>query len=306
MNHETLQASVRRHLLPFAVLLLACAALSAAEKFPPVADLPSHPELPDPLLMFDGQRVATAKQWYEQRRPELKALFQHYMYGYFPPAPERIEAVVQRVDREFFGGKATKKEVTIKFGPKGTPSIELLLVIPNKRQAPAPVFLGLNFSGNHTLVTAKDVAPPRSWMRDSSPGVKDNRATDAGRGTQLGVWSIEYVIERGYAVATFYNGDVDPDKPDFTDGVHPYYFKEGQTKPGPHDWGTIAAWAWGLHRAVDYLVTDPDVDKDRIAVVGHSRNGKTALVAAAFDERIALAIAPGRLRRHCPEPGQGG
>jgi len=290
MNREMLQASVRRHLLPFVVLLLACAALSAAEKFPTVADLPSHPELPDPLVMFDGQRVTTAKQWYEQRRPELKALFQHYMYGYLPPAPERIDAVVQRVDREFFGGKATKKEVTIKFGPKGAPSIELLLVIPNKRTEPAPVFLGLNFCGNHTLVTAPDVALPQSSMRDSCPGVKDNRATDAGRGTQVGVWSIQYVIDRGYAVATFYNGDVDPDRPDFTDGVHPYYFKEGQTKPGPHDWGTIAAWAWGLHRAVDYLVTDPDVDKDRIAVVGHSRNGKTALVAAAFDERIALAI----------------
>jgi hypothetical protein len=72
--------------------------------------------------------------------------------------------------------------------------------------------------------------------------------------------------------------------------VQPHYRKPGQTEAGPHDWGTIAAWAWSIHRAVDYLVTDEDLDKHRIAVVGHSRLGKTALLAAAFDERIALAI----------------
>jgi dienelactone hydrolase len=296
MSHETTPAVVRQFLLSGVLLLLLChwpgagATASAAEKFPEVADLPSHPGLPDPLVMFDGRPVTTKEQWYQQRRPELKALFQHYMYGYFPPAPKRIEADPKRVDRQCFGGKATKKEVTIKFGPQGAPSIELLLVIPNHRKGPAPVFLGLNFCGNHTLLKDPSIALPKPWMPSSCPGCKDHRATEAGRGTRVGVWSIEYVTDRGYAVATFYNGDVDPDKPDFTDGVHPYYFKQGQTKPGPYDWGTIAAWAWGLQRAVDYLVTDKDIDKDRIAVVGHSRNGKTALLAAAFDERIALVI----------------
>src|SRR5581483_953464 len=62
------------------------------------------------------------------------------------------------------------------------------------------------------------------------------------------------------------------------------------SKPGPHDWGTIAAWAWGIQRAIDYLVTDPDIDAARIIVVGHSRLGKTALLAGAFDERVAMAI----------------
>jgi hypothetical protein len=97
-------------------------------------------------------------------------------------------------------------------------------------------------------------------------------------------------VDRGYAVATFYSGDIDPDRPDVREGVQPHYRKPGQTQPGPHDWGTIAAWAWGVSRAVDYLVTDPDLDRERIAVVGHSRLGKTALLAAALDERIALAI----------------
>src|SRR5262249_34196900 len=129
---------------------------------------------------------------------------------------------------------------------------------------------------------------PTAWMYGQYPGVKDNRATEAGRGTQLDVWALDQSIDRGYAVATFYNGDVDPDRPDVREGIQLHLRKPGD-KPGPHDWGTIAAWAWGVQRAVDYLVTDKDIDKERIAVVGHSRLGKTALLAAAFDDRIALA-----------------
>ncbi len=101
--------------------------------------------------------------------------------------------------------------------------------------------------------------------------------------------ALEQSVDRGYAVATFYNGDVDPDRTDVREGIQPHLRKKGE-KPGPHDWGTIAAWAWGAHRVVDYLCEQEDIDKKRIAVVGHSRLGKTALVAAAFDERIALAI----------------
>ena len=263
---------------------------SAAADFPPVDALPSQPKLPDPLVMFDGQRVKTPDEWREKRRPELKRLFEFYMYGQAPAAPDNLKAKVERVAADYFGGKATKKEVTITFGPPGTPAIHLLLVAPNRRSAPAPVFVGTNFHGNHTLVADPSVALPEAWVPDRTPGAKDHRATDEGRGTEIGVWNLEGSIDRGYAVATFYCGDVDPDKPDFSDGVHSHYFKAGQTKPGPHEWGTIAAWAWGISRAVDYLVTDRDLDRERIAVVGHSRLGKTALLAAAMDERIALAI----------------
>jgi len=258
-------------------------------KFPPVTELPSIKELPDPFTFFNGKKVETKEDWVSKRRPELKELFQHYMYGYFPAAPEKIEVEVVRVEPEYFGGKATKKEVLISFGPKDCPKISLLVVTPNKRTGPAPVFVGVNFNGNHTLLADPNIAIPTSWMR-SGPGVVDNKATAEGRGKDVNVWALEQTIDRGYAVATFYTGDIDPDRPDFTDGVHPHFFKAGQTAPAQHDWGTIAAWAWGIQRAVDFLVTDKDLDKDRIAVVGHSRNGKTALVAAAFDDRIALAI----------------
>jgi hypothetical protein len=106
----------------------------------------------------------------------------------------------------------------------------------------------------------------------------------------LDVWAVDEVIGRGYALATFYCGDVAPDDKEAYRGVFPHYMKPGQTKPGPHDWGAVAAWAWGLSRAVDYLVTDKDIDGGRIAVVGHSRLGKAAIVAGAFDDRIALVI----------------
>jgi len=273
-----------------AAFAIAMAISAAGAGFPDVSQLPSQPGLPDPLVMLEGRRVADPQEWRERRRPELKALFQHYMYGEMPPAPEKISTTVARVNPKAFGGKATKQEVAIAFGPPGTPEIALLLVVPNRRPGPAPVFLGINFCGNHTLIDDPSVPLPESWMPNRCPGCKENRATETGRGSQVKVWSIEEVIDRGYAVATFYSGDVAPDHPGFSDGVIPHYFKPGQTKPGPHDWATIAAWAWGLHRAVDYLVTHPEIDKSRIAVVGHSRLGKAALVSAAFDERIALAI----------------
>jgi hypothetical protein len=271
------------------VLAFACLVLGAAARadFPPVSELPSRPELPDPLVMFNGDRVTTKEQWFDKRRPELKALFQHYMYGFAPPAPEKIDSRVEREDRQAFGGKATLREVTLRFGPPETPKIHLLLVVPNGRKA--PVFVGMNFSGNHALVKDPAVRLPTAWMYPNRPGVKDNRATEEGRGTQIDVWALEQSIDRGYAVATFYSGDIDPDRSDVREGIQPHLRKKGD-KPGPHDWGTIAAWAWGISRVVDYLRTDKDIDKDRIAVVGHSRLGKTALLAAALDERIALAI----------------
>lgn len=264
---------------------------SAAAPFPDVEQLRPQAGLPDPLVMSNGERVTTKEQWMTQRRPELKALFEHYMYGQFPPAP-KIQSSVERVDRQFYNGKATKKEVTITLGAADAPQIHLLLVVPNERKAPAPVFLGLNFYGNHALVTDPSVALPSGWVPRGTPGGTNSRATDAGRGAQVEVWAIEQSIDRGYAVAAFYNGDVEPDRPEAPEGIRAYFARQAGSPSTPDraEFGAIAAWAWGMHRAIDYLVTDKDINAKRIAVVGHSRNGKSALLAAAFDERIALAI----------------
>jgi hypothetical protein len=249
--------------------------------FPTPKDLPGRPELPDPLAMLDGTKVTAPAQWTEKRRPELKALFQHYMYGTIPPS-KPIVAKILHEDPKAFGGKATLREVALSALPGH--EFRLLVVVPNGRRAAAPCFVGPNFGGNHSLVDDPKVTIPPDWMYPNRPGVKDNKAAEAGRGRQKDHWNLEQSVQRGYAVATFYNGDIDPDRADVRGGIRPLLPKDLDTT-------SIACWAWGIHRAVDYLLTLKDeMDPKRIAAVGHSRLGKTALLAAAFDERIALAI----------------
>ncbi len=261
--------------------MLALFASRSAADFPAPKDLPRHPGLPDPLIMLDGTKITTKEQWNNKRRPELKALFQHYMYGTIPPAT-KVTARVLHEDANAFGGKATLREVGLS-AIKGH-EFRLLLVIPNHRKAGATCFVGPNFTGNHTLVDDPKVALTTAWIRPSKPGVKEDTATDADRGKHKDVWNLEQSIDRGYAVATFYYGEIDPDRADVRGGIRPLLPKDLQT-------ASIACWAWAIHRAVDYLDTlAGEIDPKRIIAVGHSRLGKTALLAAAFDERIALAI----------------
>jgi len=273
-----------RVLIGFCITLAATMTTIEAAAAGPDGTKPVPSTWPDPLITSNGVPITSKKAWRSTRRPELKAMFEHYMYGAAPPAPRKLTATVTHEDQKFFGGKATLKEVSISLGGKDAPKFSLLLVVPNNRRKPAPVFVGPNFCGNHALVTDTNVALPAGWMPKSCAGCPNNRATDAGRGTQVDVWALEQSIDRGYAVASFYNGDVEPDDPNATQGVRGYYGKES------YGWGAIAAWAWGISRAVDYLVTDKSIDPKRIAAVGHSRNGKAAMLAAAFDERIALAV----------------
>ncbi|MEM7387326.1 MAG: acetylxylan esterase, partial [Verrucomicrobiota bacterium] len=213
-----------------------------------------------------------------------------YVYGRMPGRPLRTGFDVESQVTDYLDGKATRKWVRIDFGPAGASPIHLLLVVPNGASGSSPVILGLNFNGTHTVVPDTDIPLTTHWVRALKKG-GPNEATEEGRGTSASRWPIAEAIERGYAVATFYQGDIDPDNKDLTNGIQSHYYRKGQTQPDPEEWGTIAAWAWGLHRAVDYLVTDPDIDPNKVVVMGHSRNGKTALVAGAFDPRIALTIS---------------
>ncbi len=300
-------------MFPLRAALFLAALPAMAVTFTDPAQLPPAPALPEALVGQNGERISTKEQWTAQRAPELRQLFQYYEYGYLPAAPAKVEGKVVREDATAFGGKATLREVTLSWGAPDA-AIHLLLVVPNARPKPAPVFLGLNFTGNHTLVADPLVQPPAGWMSERAAGA-DHRAGDAERGKQAAAWNIEEVIDRGYAVATFYNGDVVPDEPKLAEAALARFRCSAQAERGPAEAGTIAAWAWCLMRAVDFLVTDPAIDGKRIAVVGHSRNGKTALVAAAFDERIALAIpsqagcggtAPCRVSPELATPGANG
>ncbi len=255
--------------------------------------VPSY-TLPDPLVCSDGMPVADAAAWTSRRRGEILALFEEHVYGRAPGKPERLDFDVRSVAPDALKGTAIRKEVriTIGQGDKTLP-LDLLLYLPADAGKPVPVFLGLNFGGNHTIHSDPNITLSQAWMR-SRPGsaIVDHRATEESRGTDSGSWPLSLILGRGYGVATIYYGDIDPDFDDgFQNGVHPLFYRDGQTKPAADQWGSIAAWAWGLSRGLDYLETDKDVDSKRVAVIGHSRLGKTALWAGATDQRFALVIS---------------
>lgn len=268
-----------RTVLPLMIALLPLVA--TAQELPPVDQLPSRPDPPDPLVMLDGTPVRTAEDWTDKRRPELKQLFQHYVYGYLPPGGQ-IEAEVTKTVPDLLDGKATLKEVTIRFPwlkCENPPVMHLAVFVPNGRKKPSPVFLTLDSRGPQTLLADERITPSSHPSEGRQPET---------RGSAADWWCLDLLIERGYAFAIFHQSDIDPDKHDFTDGLHPCLDHAGvpeRSRPG-----TIAAWAWGLHRAVDYLAANPDVDPKRICLTGHSRRGKTALFAGAMDERVALVV----------------
>ena len=250
--------------------------------------------LPNPLVMENGVKVTTPAQWWNQRRPEILKLFEENVYGKVPGKLQHITFRVRSVCRKALNGLATRKQVTILFtGNDSGPKMDLLIYIPNGSKKPVPAFLGLNFYGNQTICKDTGIFITHSWVRNNKAyGIYDHKATEASRGVRASRWPVKTILEHGYALVTACYNDIDPDFDDgFQNGVQPLFYKPGQRRPAPDEWGAIAAWAWGLSRALDYLETDPDVDAHRVAVMGHSRLGKTALWAAAEDQRFALAIS---------------
>jgi hypothetical protein len=278
------------------------AVASAAEANYDEALVPAY-TLPDPLVLANGDKVADAETWRTKRRPEILDLFRTQMFGRSPGRPEGLCWEAFDCDKEALGGTATRKQVAVYFtGQKDGPRMDVLVYLPNAATKPVPAFVGLNFRGNHTIHSDPGIKLSTSWMRpDSSQGVAANRATEASRGAASNRWAVEKILARGYALATIYYGDIDPDFDDgFQNGVHPLFYRAGQTKPDPDQWASIAAWAWGLSRAVDYFEADTDIDAQRVAVIGHSRLGKTSLWAGAEDERPPCAPLRGRPSRAAP------
>jgi hypothetical protein len=260
--------------------------------------------LPDPLKMQDGSPVKTAKDWTRKRRPEVLDLFREHVYGHSPGPPSGLKFKVTQNDDTAIGGKAIRREVLITFARKEeTPEATLLIYIPKNTDWPVPAFLAINFDGNHLIHPDPAISISKSWVRNTKRhGITDNRPKASNRGNTKSIATGDYeegysdkpgdnaletILSRGYALVTIYYGDIDPDyDDDFSNGVHRLY-----PKPKPNEWGSIATWAWGLSRCLDYLETDREINAKKVAVIGHSRLGKTALWAAAEDERFALAIS---------------
>ncbi len=249
--------------------------------------------LPEILAGADGTTVSTVAQW-RQRRRNLLDLFAKTMYGRAPGRPTELSWKIVESSDAAIGGKAIRKQVVFHLGASpDAPTMTLLLYLPREAPGRSPVFLGLNFRGNHSIHSDPAISLSDRWMRsDPKKGIVDHRATERSRGNAASRWAVETILGRGYGLATVYYGDIDPDFDDgFQNGVHPLSYRAGQTRPEADQWGSISAWAWGLSRVMDYLETDDDVDKNRVAVLGHSRLGKTALWAGAQDERFALVIS---------------
>jgi len=251
------------------------------------AKVPSY-TLPDPLVFNNGVKVQNTKGW-DKRRTEIFKMFENEVYGISPVWKGDIIPTELSSNLNALNGVAMRKEIklTIKNGSKELFMV-MLLYLP-KSSKPVPVFLGYNFGGNHSIAEEKDISITSSWMRnDSATGVKNNRASESGRGKAASDWQVREIISRGYGLATIYYGDVDPDFDDgFKNGVHGLYVQQ----PDSTSWGTIAAWAWGLSRAMDYIETVSSIDSKRVIVIGHSRLGKTALWAGATDQRFAMVIS---------------
>lgn len=228
--------------------------------------------LPNPLVGKTGT-VRNGQQW-TARRAEILDLFRDNVYGRSPGKAAKTEYVTLAEEAKAMDGAATLTRARIASSGAGrTHGFEVTLFLPNARAGKVPVFLLIN----------------------NRPATN----TDPTRKEKSGFWPAEEMIARGYGIAAIQVNELAPDDKDhFREGVIGFF--EGTTtgaRPS-HAWGALAAWAWGASRALDYLATNPRVNAERVAVVGHSRGGKAALWAGAEDSRFALVISN--------ESGEGG
>ncbi len=239
--------------------------------------------IPALLMSSNGSVIKTKKEWEKIRRPELEQLLENEIYGFVPVGNVNMSSKVIEQDDNALGGKAIRKQIKITFtnAENKMVSVALLLYLP-KGLKKFPTFLGYNFNGNETIYPDP--------MIQSSPVLNGNNK-QSGRDSLN--WPVATIINAGCGVATMYYWEVAPDKEEFTTGIYPLFYKPNQVKPLPNEWGGLAAWAWGLSKAMDYLQSDKQVDAKRVIVLGHSRLGKAAIWAGAKDQRFAGVISSG-------------
>lgn len=254
----------------------------------PVYSLPS-------LLQFEnGEQVKSVKDW-KKRREEILDLLQKEMYGQHPGKPAKMKFEVFDLDTNALNGKAIRKQIKLIFSLKqDSVYMDILMYIPKNIVKP-PIILGLNFGGNQEVLNDPAIRITHSWVGKKSKGAVNNKASEASRGVASEVWPVEKMLDAGFASATIYCGDIDPDYDNNTNAVQSLYPKLQDRKD---NFSTIGAWAWGLSRVMDYLEKDKGINPNQVILTGLSRLGKAALWAGATDQRFAMVIST--------ESGKGG
>ncbi len=238
----------------------ALAALVAA-----AAPIPEN--VPELMTTFSGEKVTTRGQWEKVRAPELLAEFTEEEYGRRPvERPASLSFERAEPDAVMMDSKAVRKRIRVTYaGPYGGGKFTFTAFIP-RQEKPAPAFL---------LICNR---PP-------------DENIDPTRRRKSEFWPAEEIVSRGYAAISFWNGDIAPDwNTGNRQGVFACFEEPGRRKSHAL-WGTLSAWAWGASRVMDWIETEPLLDARHVAVVGHSRGGKTALVAAVYDRRFAMACS---------------
>ncbi len=291
-------------LLGLSPLLVAGLDSRADDPTPAIATLPEITELPNPFLFRSGSTVASPADW-DRRRAELKTLFEEYEYGHLPPKPESIvvvrgaptpgpiaDSLTQTM--EITLGQADRKLVlhASLTWPKEATGRLPVVVRPGAYPGARPATTGINRNApvqvTRTYTPRNSTRVPimgnpvvyRPRLRPATIETGFIKALGAALATDIPVY-----LARGIAVVEFNLIEVAADKKDqiATSGVYRLF-------DGKLDAGGLMAWAWGFHRIVDAIETDGRLDASKIIVTGHSRYGKAALVAGAFDERIALTV----------------
>ncbi len=239
-------------------------------------------DLPDALILKNGQKVTTADMWWKQRRPEIVEDFEHEIIGRVPKNVPKVTWTIttQAVDRVVGEIPVNARQLVGHVDNSACPSIEvniqMTLVTPANANGAVPVLIMFGAFGGGGF-------PGRPGEPASTP------RGGFGGGNFADPPSTEQLIAAGWGYATISPGSIQPDNgAGLTKGIIGLVNK-GQPRK-PDDWGSLRAWAWGAARGLDYLETDPTVDARKVGIEGVSRYGKAALVTMAFEPRFAMAL----------------
>ncbi len=241
-------------------------------------------KLPDPLICIDGEEVTNSEEWFSKRRPEIINLFEQNQFGITPQKYIKVEYDILEKGTSAFKNGAKRTQVILKFGENSDKEVNLLYYLPFKLEKPMPVLLYISFRANSQVIDDPEIKEGYIWTREK-------KKIKAGRESIFPKIDVQKIIDNGFGFATIYYGDIEPDFSDgYKYGVRSLFGEEGTEINKPNSWGSFAVWSWGLSRILDYLETDKNIDKDKVAIMGVSRLGKTVLWAGALDQRFAAVI----------------